>query len=72
MLNNVFKQCLLFNWSGVQILHVRQAETDLFQTVTMPTFVLRGINPVSAWRNSPCLDITYIARTAQADQSCDG
>ena len=37
--------CLNTALSGVQTWHLCQAETDLFQAVTMPTFLLRGINP---------------------------
>ena len=30
--------------TSVQTWNVRQAETDLFQAVTMPTFVLHGVD----------------------------
>ena len=34
---------------SVQTWNVRQAETDLFQMVTMPTFVLNGVNMMYTW-----------------------
>ena len=36
--------------SSFQTWNVCQADTELFQVVTMPTFVLHGVHPMYVWR----------------------
>ena len=50
LIGPILQRWVKFNLSSVQTRSVCQAKTDLFQAVTMPTFVLHGIDLMYAWR----------------------